>query len=191
MTADLRKREWGFLFLVLAIGVFLLLKTVRFSLDDGKIAMTITKNRGGVSTLDIPRKPESVQKLPVREIDFPQGRMLESPQYGKLGYTTNFFLDFRVDAEVKKAGLYRFEIRSDDGFRLKIDGRTVCQHPGNRPMSVTACDVRLRPGRIRLDLSYFQGGGPLGLEARVRAPGGKKSFFIGEDTDHIVYRKSQ
>lgn len=188
---DSRKKEVYFLLFVLLVGIFLLVKTVRFSWNDGAVTMKITQNRGAIATLDTPRKPLSTQKMNVKKIYFPQGRMLETPQYGKLGFSNNFFLDFRTYAQIKKKGIYLFDIRSDDGFRLKINGKTICAHPSNRPMRSTVCKVKLEPGRVGIALSYFQGGGPLGLEARVQGPGDKRSRFIGENTGNIVYEKSE
>ena len=190
MSVD-RKKEWAFVLFVIAIGLLLLFKTVRFSFDEGEIALTITPQNGGITNIDTPRKPKETHVMYLRRIDFAEGRMLENDQYGKMGYASNFFLDARVEMNVRVAGVYRFTVRSDDGFRLLIDGRTVCEHPGDRPFQATSCQEPLTQGKHLFVLHYFQGGGPMGLQASYAAAGKKTRYFIGEDSDLMTFEKIQ
>ncbi len=191
MLSTEKKREWAFVLLVGMVGLFLLTKTVRFSLDEGPIRLTIIQNKGALNSIDTPRDVLSKKMFMLRELDFPQTRMLQNTQYGKLGYTQNFFLDAEVDMQVKRAGDYRFTVRSDDGFRLLIDAKNICQHPGDRPMLSTECSVTLAAGDHRLSLSYFQGGGPMGLQVSYQMAGENTSRFVGVDSDNLVFKKSQ
>lgn len=186
-----RRAEWIFVVLVVLLGVAILAKTVRFSWHDGNLLVTIVKQKGGIGHLDTPRKVADSKTMPMQRIDFAQGRMLENSQYGKLGYTTNFFLDIRTEMLVKKPALYRFEVSSDDGFRLKIDGKTVCEHPGDRPFGASRCSLALSKGRHRFELSYFQGGGPMGLRATYGEASSKRRYIVGEDSDMISFEKSR
>ena len=185
------RKVGAFFLLVVAAGIFLLVKTVRFSFDEGAITMKIVRQKGPIVTVDTPRKPAETKRLPLRVIDFAPGRMLETAQYGKMGYRRNFFLDLSGKMKVGQGGTYRFEIRSDDGFRLKIDGKEVCAHPGDRPFGPTVCRARLAPGEHVFILNYFQGGGPMGLQARYTPPGGGKSFLFGEDSDALDFEASR
>lgn len=190
MTVE-KKREWVLMALVAIIGVFLLGKTVRFSLDSGEVALTLKQNDGGLVTLESPKKINLTQELFVRKLDFPEGRMLENAQYGKLGFSQNFFIDAVTIMRVKTAGEYQFDVRTDDGFRLQIDGAAVCAHIGNRPMQTTHCTHRLSAGEHRFSLEYFQGGGPLGLQVHYRRSGDAKAHFIGENTKDITFERAE
>lgn len=184
-----RRAEWVFVLLVILIGVAILTKTVRFSWHDGNVLVTIVNQKGGISHLDTPRNATDSKTIPMKRIDFVQGRMLQNAQYGKLGYATNFFLDIITEMQVKKPGIYRFDVTSDDGFRLKIDGTTVCEHPGDRPYAVTRCTTSLSKGGHRYELSYFQGGGPMGLKATYGDASAKKRYIVGEDSSLITFEK--
>lgn len=183
-----KRREWTFLLLVVLIGIGVLYKTVRLR-DEGAILMVIEKQNGPLSKLDTPRKPSGREEMYVQAIDFFHGRVLENAQYGKLGFTTNFFIDFMARIQVRKTGMYRFYVESDDGFRMKIDGNTVCEHPQNRPFETTECDVRLNSGRHVLALSYFQGGGPMGLKASYVFEKKGRRYLVGEDSAYITFEK--
>lgn len=189
MVSHERRSEWAFVILVVLIGVAILAKTVRFSWHDGNVQVTIVKQKGGISHLDALRKVVSTKTMPMKQIDFAQGRMLQNAQYGKLGYTTNFFLDIKTAMHVKKPGIYRFDVTSDDGFRLRIDGKTVCEHQGDRPYATTRCTTSLSKGGHRYELSYFQGGGPMGLKATYGETSGKRRYVVGEDSSMITFEK--
>ncbi len=184
-----RSTEWIFVGIVIVIGAAILVKTVRFNRYDGNVNVTIVKQKGGIPHLDTVRRAASVKTIPVRTVNFKPGRMLENDQYGKLGYSTNFFLDVNSDFRVEKAARYRFNVWSDDGFRLKIDGKTVCEHPGDRPYSRTGCTVALSKGKHRFALNYFQGGGPMGLKVTYADMSGKHAHLVGENSDLMTFEK--
>ena len=188
---EAKKREWAFLLFVAFLGIFLLVKTVRLSFDEGQIRLTISQQNGAIASIETARNVSSKKVLMLQTIDFPETRILQNKQYGKLGYSQNFFLDAEVDMVVKSAGKYRFTVRSDDGFRLLIDAKSVCQHPGDRPMQGTECVVPLSNGNHRFSLSYFQGGGPMGLQVTYQKIGEKASYFVGENSDDLRFKASQ
>lgn len=190
MNTETRKEQL-FLLFVIGVGLLLLFKTVRFSFDEGEIALKITLQNGAVQNIDTPRTPKETRDMYVREIDFAEGRILENDQYGKIGYSTNFFLDASVGMNVLTEGTYRFAVRSDDGFRLLIDGRKVCEHPGDRPYRTTSCQWQLEKGTHLFVLHYFQGGGPMGLRVSYGLEGKKPRYFIGEDSDLMTFEKIQ
>ncbi len=186
-----RKAEWIFVTFVVVLGALILMKTVRLNWYDGNLQVTIVQQKGSLSYLDVPRNASDSRTMPMKRIDFYQGRMLENSQYGKLGYTSNFFLDIKTDMLVAKPALYRFDVSSDDGFRLKIDGKTICEHPGDRPFAATRCTTVLSKGKHRYELGYFQGGGPMGLKATYGEASSQHRFVVGEDSSTITFEKSQ
>ncbi len=184
-----RKREWAFFLLVVAIGVFVLYKGIRISWNSGQIDATIVQQRGGIATVDTPRKPLNTMHIKLERLAFDRGRMLKNAQYGKLGFTTNIFVDATTKMRVDKAGEYRFIVYSDDGFRLAIDGKTRCEHPGDRPYRATTCRVNLDEGTHTFTLHYFQGGGPMGLKVYYLSPGASKRRVVGEDSASITFER--
>jgi len=188
MTIE-RKREWGFVALGIAITLFILSKTLHFSWDEGPILIKITPQDSGIATLDTPRKEGQSVQMRMQRVDFARGRMLENVQYGVLGYSTNFFIDAEVAMEVKHAGTYRFTVESDDGFRLKIDGRVVCEHPGDRPFQKSRCPLVLHKGTHHLELSYFQGGGPMGLKVTYGLMSASKRYALGQNSQEIIFER--
>jgi len=186
-----QKQVLAFVLLVSALTVFILAKSIRFSWDEGAIAVTITGQNGKIETLDTPRKPSRTIEILTKHLAFAQGSLLENRQYGSLGFTDNFFIDADTRMHVKKLGRYRFSVWSDDGFRLEIDGRTLCEHPLDRPYAKTECTIRLLPGEHRLALSYFQGGGPMGLKVEYGPAAERRRYLLGENTSLITFEKRE
>ena len=180
------KAEYYFLIFTLLIGIFLIFKMFAFP-TNGVLHVTISQNKKGLSVLDTKRDISSTKIIRVDTVNFLQGRMLEHPQIGKLGSSTNFFMDIKTQMSVDKKGSYQFDITSDDGFRMKLNDKIVCEHPGNRPMQTTTCKVLLEAERYQFNLSYFQGGGPMGLKASNQVQG-KKRYLIGVNSKEISFK---
>jgi hypothetical protein len=68
-------------------------------------------------------------------------------------------------------GVYRFDLRSDDGNRLHIGGRTVIDNGGLHRMSTKSGEIKLKAGLHAIRIEYFQAGHWRGLELRWRGPG--------------------
>jgi len=176
-----------FLYIVASIAIFVLYKTLSLPYD-GIIKVNISKQKGSIVTLDTPRKIANTQRISIERLFFPKSRMLSERRLGKLGFSQNFFIDAVVDMEVQEAGEYQFSVFSDDGFRLKIDEKIVCEHPDNRPYGKTECTTTLSKAIHHFELSYFQGGGPLGLHVRYGRKG-EKLYDIGKDSKFIVFKE--
>jgi hypothetical protein len=75
-----------------------------------------------------------------------------------------------ADVEVKEKGKYRFGVVSDDGVRLKVDGKVVVEnwtwHGPTRNEGV----VELGVGMHRLDVEYFQIDGAWALSVEMVKP---------------------
>ncbi|RLA72629.1 MAG: hypothetical protein DRG24_02385 [Epsilonproteobacteria bacterium] len=186
-----QKKEWVFLGIVIMIGVFILTKTIRFQGGDGNIKVIVTQQKGSISNIDTPRKVASKKTFHVTTVNFPQTRMLKHKDLGETGYSSNFFIDASVKMEVKSEGAYEFIVSSDDGFRLKIDNKVMCEHPGNRPMAANSCQVHLSKKSHLFELSYWQGGGPLGLIVKYKKMDTSQLRYVGEDSKEITFKESK
>ncbi len=176
-----------FLYIVASVAIFVLYKTVSFPYN-GIIKVNISKQKGSIATLDTPRKIANSQQISVDRLFFPQSRMLSHKRLGNLGFSQNFFIDAVVDMDVLEAGEYQLSVFSDDGFRIKVDEKTVCEHPQNRPYQKTQCTLHLTKAKHHFELSYFQGGGPLGLHVRYGRKG-EKLYDIGKDSKYVLFKE--
>jgi len=83
-----------------------------------------------------------------------------------------FAIDYEGDFWIDKPGKYRFNLISDDGSRLTIDGKVVIDNDGIHPTNAVGGSVELAGGNHHIRVSYFQGpGGALALVLEVAAPG--------------------
>ncbi len=186
-----RKKEWIFLGIVIMVGVFILTKTIRFQGGEGNIKVIVSQQKGSISHIDTPRNISSKKIFHVSTIDFPETSMLKHKDLGETGYSSNFFIDAFSVMEVKSEGAYLFMVGSDDGFRLKIDNKVMCEHPGNRPMGTNRCKVHLSKKDHTFELAYWQGGGPLGLSVKYGKLGASQLYYVGEDSDEIIFKESK
>lgn len=181
-------KEMVLLGIVIFIGLSLIAKTIKLP-TYGTVDIAIMQQKGAISTVDTPQKLSSTKHVSVDNINFLESQFLEHPSLGNLGYKANFFINVTTQMEVKIAGEYLFHITSDDGFRLKIDNKMVCEHPGDRPMTETVCSVNLSSQTHRFELLYFQGGGPMGLKALYQKKGDRKSTFVGETSKYMSFKE--
>ena len=175
---------------VLFIGLLLVLKTVKFP-TYGTINIAIMQQKGAIKTVDTVQKLSSTKHISVDSLNFLESRILEHPSLGQLGYTSNIFLNATTQMNIEKSGEYTFLVTSDDGFRLKIDGNTICEHPGDRPMLTTVCKKVLDKKSHHFELLYFQGGGPMGLNVRYRFKGDISSYLVGEQSKYMSFKETK
>ncbi len=177
-----------FLSIVIFIGLLLMFKTIKLPLNE-TVNVTIMQQKGSISTIDTIQKISSTKKITVDSLNFLVSRTLEHPNLGKLGYSRNIFLKAETKMSVLKSGIYDFLVASDDGFRLKIDNKKVCEHVGDRPMQTTICKVKLSKSVHKFELLYFQGGGPMGLKVKYKSIDGKSSYFVGKSSEYIDFQE--
>lgn len=106
-------------------------------------------------------KPETVAKLP-------EGRFDISPatRTSDFGFVFTGFLKVPADGE------YTFNVDSDDGSRLTINGQKVLEYDGiHGEGSPKQVKVSLKQGRLPIRLDYFQALGGLGLTVAWSGPG--------------------
>ncbi|MBN2895242.1 MAG: hypothetical protein JXK05_05050 [Campylobacterales bacterium] len=180
-----------FLFaIVVLIAVLLAAKTVHFG-GSGAINVSIMPQQGGIATLDTPKNHTETKTLRVPTIDFANKSVLEHPDVGVLGFSSNFFMELRTRMQVRQDGQYTFYVASDDGFRLHIDDRVICEHLGDRPFATSTCTAALQNGAHTLRVEYFQGGGPLGLKALYKHEGQASALLIGKNSDAAYFEEIQ
>jgi hypothetical protein len=174
--------------LVLLLGCFVLYKTSPTTITPF-IKATIAQQKTTIMTIDTPKNTASTKILYLDIISFPEDVILKHSKLGALGYASNFFIDFEATMNVSKKELYHFLIASDDGFRLFIDGKPICEFLGDRPLAKNECTVLLDKGEHLFFLSYFQGYGRLGLQAYYRPTSSNAYNFVGVSSPSLTFKK--
>jgi len=85
----------------------------------------------------------------------------------------------RVRAE--RAGIYRFELESDDGSRLYVGDHLVLQNDGSHPMQRRSGEMELSPGLHPIRIVYFNSGGGGGILFRWQPPGQSEWAVVPAD----------
>ncbi|HXN46086.1 MAG TPA: PA14 domain-containing protein [Bryobacteraceae bacterium] len=89
-----------------------------------------------------------------------------------------FAIDYQGDFWIAKPGKYRFNLISDDGSRLTIDGKVVIDNDGIHPTTAMGGSTELAAGSHHIRVGYFQGpGSELALVLEVAAPGEQLHLF--------------
>tara|TARA_B100001964_G_scaffold245317_1_gene331555 strand:- start:6948 stop:8579 length:1632 start_codon:yes stop_codon:yes gene_type:complete len=81
---------------------------------------------------------------------------------------------FTGDIECPKNGTYSFELASDDGSRLYLDGKMVVNNDGIHGHKGASGKVKLTAGRHKIEVRYFEKGGEESLYVGWAGPGVKK-----------------
>jgi PA14 domain len=68
-----------------------------------------------------------------------------------------FAIDYNGRFWIKDPGIYNFQLLSDDGAKLYIDGKTVINNDGTHASIGRAGSATLKSGVHRIRVSYFQG----------------------------------
>ena len=74
-----------------------------------------------------------------------------------------------------------FQLSSDDGSKLSIDGRTLIEHDGPHGMEPREAEVALRAGYHPINIEYFQGGGGRGISLKWIRHGANSFVTIPEN----------
>jgi hypothetical protein len=154
---------------------------------DAVLTLTLSKSAGPVSQIDQPRNIAKRQTLLIDRVELHADNQFKHPTLGVLGWGEYFYADINTNFTVAKDAEYRFEVGSDDGFQLAIDGRIICEHKLDRPFQLSTCNLPLKAGAHRLALQYFQGYGNAGLTLKAGRASGKLTFW-GESIKGIHYQ---
>jgi S1-C subfamily serine protease len=85
-----------------------------------------------------------------------------------------FAIVFAGYLAIPKTGLFRFNLGSDDGSKLFIDGEITIDNDDNHPMQHLSRMTRLKAGLHQVRIEYFDYTGDAELELLVEGPGVKK-----------------
>jgi hypothetical protein len=154
-----------------------------------KMKIVLSQNSQTVENLDQPRKISGSKTLFADHLDFPVDNGFRHRTLGQLGFNSNFYADVEVHFEVLEDAVYVFNIFSDDGFRLMVDGKLVAEFVHGRPMSESDGSVKLKAGKHQMKIIYFQGYGQMGLKGFYSKDGSAdgKKYFIGQDSPSVKF----
>lgn len=172
---------------LLALVVILILVRITPISVDPVVKLVISKNRVSISNIYQARDIELTREIMIDRLDLIVKNRFSHPKLGNIAnYSEDFFIDVNHPIQVKKADTYRFLMGSDDGFSLRIDGKLICEHLGDRPYTVQPCMVFLSEGEHQVAISYFQGFGNSGFTVEY-ARGNEKPNWFGDDSDSVKF----
>ena len=100
----------------------------------------------------------------------------------------NFAIRFRAELKVGIPGIYTFELYSDDGSQLYINGRLVVDNDGIHPTISRRGSVKLGTGIHPVEIHYFQGPRhAIALQWLYKPPNG----YMRIVPPNVIYRPSE
>lgn len=179
-------KNWFFSLALALVSALIIYRIVPVSVDP-VVKLVISKNRTSLANIYQQRDIESTREVWVDVLNLEYKSRFGHPKLGNVAnYSEDFFVDVDHTITIKNTDSYRFLVGSDDGFSLKIDGKLLCEHLGDRPFSVQPCLVHLGEGKHRVQVSYFQGYGNSGFSVEY-ARGDEKPRWFGEDSRSVKF----
>jgi len=117
--------------------------------------------------------PDWTKLKPVKE-----GRVKTLCDIKKFGENDQFGVVFTGSFNAPKAGSYTFNLASDDGSCISLDGKTVVNNDGIHGVQGGSGKVTLSAGEHDFLMEFFEGGGGEDLFASWRGPGSKKDVQL-------------
>ena len=111
--------------------------------------------------------PDFEQLKPVRKGTLAEGLVDIRPAQAK----EYFGLVFEGNLKVEKAGEYEIHMASDDGARVRINGKTIVEHDGLHGPSPRKGKIHLESGKHKIRVEYFAYGQPNSLKLGWSGPG--------------------
>ena len=139
---------------------------------NGLSELTFTVYQGGWDKLP------DFSKLEAKATDHVEGGLITLKAADKLN--ENFALVFNGKLEAPADGNYSFELSSDDGSRLKIDGVDVIDHDGIHGSASKRGSVELKKGSHAIEVQYFEKSGQEELALSWSGPGFKDLSLSGK-----------
>lgn len=68
----------------------------------------------------------------------------------------DFAIEFTSKFKVKEAGMYKFELSSDDGSKLFVDGKCIADNDGSHTLQTKFGFAQLEPGIHDIRVEYFE-----------------------------------
>ncbi|MDO3388299.1 PA14 domain-containing protein [Gilvimarinus sp. SDUM040013] len=176
------------LFSVLLVGVVALIGyRLMPPMVEANFTLTLSKSRGNIEKINQPREISATETVAIDRVKLNEKSRFQHKKLGPLGWSEHFFADIVSRFVVEEEGRYRFLVGSDDGFRLAIDGRVLCQYATDRPFRKQSCYQSLGAGEHTLELNYFQGYGNAGLTLEAAKDGEQAPAYWGDDIAGIQY----
>ena len=122
--------------------------------------------------------PESLASLELKEPPSKEGQVRGFDVAGFMGTPRDFVVRCEGFLHAPMAGIYRFNVLSDDGSRLVIGDQTVVDNDGVHPAVDRQGEIRLEAGVHPIRLDYFQGGGDQVLALDVTPPGNRRQSAL-------------
>lgn len=97
------------------------------------------------------------------------------------GPTDSFAVNLKTEVEVITAGTYEFQLTSDDGGLLYVDGVQVAGRDGLHGAETHGGSIWLDAGSHHIEVKYFERGGDAQLKAEWKAPGAAAWKVISSD----------
>jgi len=180
-------KKYIFLIFIFFLWGYALYKAGYLNHYDTNITVKIIKQKGNIKDLNTPIRQVYIKKIEIDTLKFPPKRVLWHHIYGDLGVANNFFMDIKTDVVLKKDALILFAIGSDDGFRLSIDSKEICSHIKNRAFAYTKCIKKIKKGKHKLHIFYYQGYGPMGLIAYYSIKHNR--YLVGKDSKYLSFKR--
>jgi hypothetical protein len=111
--------------------------------------------------------PDFSKLKPIKHGKLPSGLLDLRPA----NLPEHFGMLFEGKLDAPKMGEYEFQIASDDGSRVLIDGKKVLEHDGLHGASNRKAKVKLTAGLHKIRVEYFAYGTPNSLQASWSGPG--------------------
>lgn len=176
----MHQKEKVLLYVLIIIGIWILYKSLYVPMDK-HIQISLCQSKDALKHLAKPNSCLKDGSVSIDTLHFPPSHTLEHARLGKLGYKKNFFLEANSSFTIDTPTEYTFEISSDDGFALYIDGQIICKYTRPRSFKTSVCTIKLIEGNHTLGLSYFQTSGQTGLEGIYGLSESQERYYIGED----------
>jgi uncharacterized protein YxeA len=187
-TSKLYDKRHVLLILSIFLSIIVSFKTFYHKDLDGNIKFIVIQNKEAIKTIDQKRNIYSKNTYFTDKLDFTNNsKVLVDSNKKNYGYEYNFFIDFQTNFVLKKDIKITFIVYSDDGFILHVDDKKISEFKKDRPISKNEVTIFLNKGKHRYKLSYFQGGGNLGLKALYKIK--DKTYVVGKNSSVIQFTK--
>jgi len=164
-----------------------LLREEKHRQDMLNFSLRVFQQKGRILNLDSQRDIEKEIRETIDVINFANRKSLKHISLGELPFEKNFFTEIEGNFTVNTADKYKFNVASDDGFRLFIDGVKIAEIVNGRIFSASTYIVDLPIGIHTFKLLHFQAEGKVGLQLRYKAASAPKYALFGADSKEMTF----
>ena len=124
----------------------------------------------GTDYFEIPDHTNKIPDFVTVESDINFGGSPWTTSAGNLPWQDDFSLRMSGYINIPTDNTYTFELNSDDGSKLWVDGTLVVDNDQTHPMTKVSGNIDLTAGRKHIQVEYFENNGAAGLELRWQNP---------------------